>query len=301
MDEIISKSTSKETLLYLYILGQGNRENYLRGVVPYCINNEELFYGACEKHIRREIKSLWEERRKEKDKLPKIYLVGINPSPGKKEYRARKILFAGEVLEIFTFREAWDHYDQIIHSSLNDDYKNEVKKMRRGIRKDEGVFESPLHLEPILNNEGLLIGYKHRTNMHKHGNKWLNDILSDSERNLFNKTNDEKYPKEIYKNEKISFERDCCFKLKNIHFSSKKKQCPIDLTNETFELIKPTVHEKRPSIRLNKLREPDISSPFGYNKVGNKHGLGVYIALRNEKAEEFINLLINEENNLGEE
>ena len=288
MNEINSKSTSKETLLYLYILGPGNRENYIRGVVPYRINNEELFYGACKKHIRKEIKSLWEERNKEKDKMPKIYLVGINPSKNSK-FIARKILFAGEVLEIFTFKEAWEHYNKIIHSNLNDDYKSEVKKMRRGVGEE---VESPLHLEPIPNNEGILIGYKHRTSMHKHGNKWLDDILSKSERNLFNRTNDDKYPKEIYKNEEISFERDCCFKLKNIHFSSETNQCPIDLTNEMFELIEPAVHEKRPSIRLNKLKEPDISSPFGYNIKDKKHGIGIDIALRNAEAEKLIQLIL---------
>jgi len=298
MSEINNKSTSKETLLYLYILGQGNKKNYIRGVVPYRINNEELFYGPCKMIMREEIRLLWGEKDFENNKMPKMYLVGINPAKDdnesqnniKNNLEPRKILFAGEILEIFTFKEAWDHYDQIICSSPNDDYKNEVEKMRRGIKIEEGIFESPLHLEPILNDEGILIGYKHRTNMHKHKNEWIKDLLSDSERNLFNKTNEDKHPKEIYKKEKISFKRDCCFKLTNILFSLENNQCPIELTDEMFKLIKPVVLEMPRYIR-NKLKPPDISSPFGYNKLGHKYGRG-HITLRNAKAERLIQLLI---------
>ena len=168
---------NKETLLYIYILGICNRENYIRGVVPFRINKEEIFYGPCKKLMRGEIKSLWEERKNEKSKMPKIYLMGINPTTNSKKpqdnmsLKPRKILFAGEVLEIFTFKEAWDHYDQIISTSLNEDYKQKVKKMRTGIESEKGTFESPLHLEPYLNDNGILTGYKHRTNMHKRENK----------------------------------------------------------------------------------------------------------------------------------
>jgi len=280
---------NKETLLYMYIHGPGNRENYLRGVVPYRINNEEIFYGACKRNMREKIKSLWEERNNEKNKMPKIYIVGINPA---KSLKPRKILFAGEVLEIFSFKEAWNHYDQIIQSNLNDDYKSEIEKMRIGVGE---AVESPLHLKPILNDEGILIGYKHRTNMHKHDNEWIKDLLSDKERNLFEKTIDDKFPKEIYKKEKISFKRDICFKLKNIHISfNDENQCPIDLTDEMFKLIEPAALKQPRYVKNMNLKKPDITSPLGYNDKNGKnerYGRG-HIILRNAEAEKFIQLLL---------
>jgi len=50
----------EKSLVYIYILGQVNKQNFISGLVPYRINDEELFYGPCKVNIREEIKSMLE-------------------------------------------------------------------------------------------------------------------------------------------------------------------------------------------------------------------------------------------------
>ncbi len=277
----MNKMNNKETLLYMYILGTGNRENYLRGVVPYRINNEEVFFGPCKVPIRKEVKTIKDELNGEYKGNPKIYLVGINPTKSRKP---RKILFVGEIINIFTFKEAWEHYDKIKSEDFTDDYKEKVEKMINGIESKKGTTESPLFLKPIKDKG--IDGYKHRTDMHK--NRWKLDLLSSTEIKKIKQTPQN----EIFKNKDSDFAYDCCFKMKNIHISfNEKNQCPIDLTDKMFELIKPVVLEKRPDIQKDNLKKPDITSPFGYNIKDERYGRG-HIILRNAEAEEFIQLLL---------
>lgn len=121
-----------------------------------------------------------------------------------------------------------------------------------------------------------------------HKNRWKLDLLSYTEIKKIKQTPQN----EIYKNKDSDFAYDCCFKMKNIHFSSEKNQCPIDLTDEMFELIEKAVLNWRLEIQKNNSLSPDITSPFGYNKCGHKYGRG-HILLKNPEAEEFIQLLID--------
>ncbi|MEJ2249558.1 MAG: hypothetical protein P8Y97_07855 [Candidatus Lokiarchaeota archaeon] len=101
-----------EKRLYLYILGSDNEEDRIKTAVPYKINENELFFGPCKKGIREELWKEFLKGNREKvnleEKNIEIYLVGINPA--KVKNKPRKLLFAGKIKEIFTFKAAWNNY-----------------------------------------------------------------------------------------------------------------------------------------------------------------------------------------------
>ena len=297
------KFEDNNELLYIYILGQGNiyngKNDAVSSLVPYKLNDDELFFGPCKKNIREEIKKNY---LKEKDYTnllttkQNIYIVGINPNLPKKD-KARRLLFAGKIKEIFSFKYSWNKYKKLV------EYNEDIYKMINGSEEeiygcgqeveDSGVkkgnqnFQSPLHLIPV--RKGNIEGYKHRTSMHKHD--WIKDILSDGELERYkterkikgdikgflemNKIN------EIYKTKGIEFQRDCCFSLENIFFSDKNNPNPITIDEGMLNLI---------VMGLINPKGADLKSPFGYDKNGNKYGRG-HVKITGDGVTEFMNIL----------
>lgn len=272
---------TKRQLLYLYILGSKNKADRISTLVPFRINDEEIFYGPCKKSIRGEIRKLFPSRDiiyPERENY-EIYLVGINPAKGKKERKVpRSILFAGKIKKIFTFESAWKYYN---NRAVNDE---NLAKMINGIEN-----LSPLHLEPKYDkNNGKFIGYKHRTKEHKR--KWLEDILSQNEkRNLTKEEENSIYENdEIILNEQLQFERDCCFELDNIFLSYKNHICPIELDEIFLDLIRKRLEELNHKERLNAKGGPDIFAPFGYNENGDRYGRGFELVFEGDDVIKFI-------------
>jgi len=294
----------KSIIVYIYILGSGNiyngKNDAVSSLVPYKINEKELFFGPCKRKIREEIKKTY---LKNLDYIysnqlnSDIYLIGINPNiQGSGEIR--QLLFGGKVQEIFTFKYAWEKYNK---ASKN---INQVKKMIYGTKnilfgcgheKKENLIDnkqeiqSPLHLKPII-KEKKYIGYEHRTKMHE--KDWIRDILTDNEQIKLRRIKDvdlviqqNKIKKQIDELQ-LDFGRDCCFSLENIFFSDKRDPHPIPLDDTFFTLIK------------NGLENPkgaDLKSPFGYNKKGYKFGK-MDVKLVGENGRKFIDHLYNKIN-----
>lgn len=297
------KFEDNNELLYIYILGQGNiyngKNDAVSSLVPYKLNDDELFFGPCKKRIREEIKKNF---LKEKDYInllttkQNIYIVGINPNLPKKD-NSRRLLFAGKIKEIVTFKHSWNKYKKL---AKNDE---DIYKMINGSNEEiygcgqviedigemngEQNYQSPLHLIPV--KKGNIEGYKHRTSMHKHN--WITDILSDKELERYkterkikgdikgflemNKIN------EIYKTKGIEFQRDCCFSLENIFFSDRNNPSPISVDERLLNLI---------VMGLKNPKGADLKSPFGYTKNAHKYGRG-YVKIAGDGVTEFMNIL----------
>ena len=289
--------------MYIYILGQGNifqgKNDAVSSLVPYKLNNDELFFGPCKKKIREEIKRKY---LKEKDYLNlttsklNIYIVGINPNLPNNG-TVRSLIFAGKIKEIFTFKQAWIKYKKLARTdeavnkmifSSNDENCGCGQKTENNVVKNSSLnLNSPLHLIPVKKEN--VEGYKHRTSMHKHN--WITDILSANElKNYitenkikgkikdFLKTNK---TVEIYKTKGIEFQRDCCFSLENIFFSDRNNPCPIPLDTGLRNLI------------VKGLKNPkgaDLQSPFGYDEKTRKYGRN-HAKISGDDVTEFMNIL----------
>ncbi|MBD3228400.1 MAG: hypothetical protein GF329_09445 [Candidatus Lokiarchaeota archaeon] len=245
--------------LYLYIMGSKNKEDRISTAVPYKINEEELFFGPCNEEF------LGGDREKlDLDNSNKeIYIAGINPSYGK----PRKFLFLGKIKTIFSFKTAWEHYQD-----RNDlDIKLMIKRKY-----------SPLHLKPIPE------GYKHRTK--EHSGKWIEDITSQKPSN----------EKEIYRNGIITnketiFNRDCCFSMDNIFFSLKGDHV-IKIDKQFIDLIKKGMKKTGNQKRIETHIGSDETAPFGYCENGTRYGRGFTLILKNNDVDKFLELIDNKIN-----
>lgn len=270
------------SLLYFYTMGIGNNFDSINSLVPYQINKEKLFFGPCKVEIRKEINKKWINVNKNINDLPNIFLVGVSPTKNKFKNNPKNILYAGKITKIFTFEEAWNYYDQIKNDNNEHlDYKAKIMKMINGGEKSK---ESPLFLEPIIENEKTY--YKHRTEMHK--NRWKKDLLSTSKRKKYVL----KYGKipinKIQRFNDFMFDLDCCFELTNIHFSHKKEPQPVEFDNNMLELIKNGLSDNRKGLNSKNQKPPDVYSPFGYNKDGHKYGRLKFVKLCNDNAIDLI-------------
>lgn len=274
--------------------------------MPYKLNDDELFFGPCKKRIREEIKKNYI---KEKDYInllttkQNIYIVGINPNLPKKD-KARRLLFAGKIKEIFTFKQSWNKYkklaknDEDIYKMINGS-KEEIYGCGQeiediGEKNGDQNYQSPLHLIPV--KKGNIEGYKHRTSMHKLN--WIKDILSDKELERYkterkikgdikgflemNKIN------EIYKTKGVEFQRDCCFSLENIFFSDKNNPNPIPLDEGLLNLI---------VMGLKNPKGADLKCPFGYTKNACKYSRG-HVKIAGDGVTEFMNILYEKLNKI---
>ena len=202
----------------------------------------------------------------------RILIAGINP---KKDDNIRKILFAGEIIEICTFKAAWTYYNaQLDNLDLEPESREAIRKMINGEHS-----HSPLHLEPIT--EGGLNGYLHRTKEHEAN--WIKDLLSEDEMQLYGSTK----PKSdrIFKNNGIEFKRDCCFRLKNILFADSETKA-VNFNEQLLDII------IRNKPKNSKLKNESVYSPFGFDSKGKRFGrFRRGRIIRNEDAGQFISLI----------
>jgi hypothetical protein len=147
---------------YVYVVAAaGTDPRTIKCPVPWPVDEQEIFFGACKKQMRREFRQRFLVRGLT-DAIPdeELWLIGLYPPL---DDRARNVLFAGKVTRVMTFARAYE-------SLTADRYSD----MRRGLRADmRGV--SPLHLKPIYEAKNL-IGYEHRLLMHRAKRAWASDV-----------------------------------------------------------------------------------------------------------------------------
>ena len=224
--------------LHLYSLGPGAKHspNHICCPVPKKINEEEIFFGPCMADLR---KILFKDYLKEKVQQGKershiddeIYLVGINST---KTGLPRRIIWAGKIKELSTFKGAWDKV------SSTDFFREKYSCLITG-------DEHPLHVKPILNENKDFIGYKY----HKKGThitSWVKD-LSSYYKNIKQKFNVNVTKEEIRLKENSIREeilnRDICLWLENIFFVN---NLGINLDDDFLNILRELNIKKKDTI-----------------------------------------------------
>jgi len=271
-----NKFNKDEPHLYLYIMGVKNERDYIKGVVPFWISDAEFFFGPCKRPIRQELKEnlLNLQDSLNMEGMKEIWIAGINPL--KEKGLPRKLLFAGKIIELFTFKAAWNYYNKLKENEkIDEQLKTKINQMIDGLKNDKkGKIESPLLLKPVEN------GYIHRTD--EHPNDWAYDLLAPKEIHRLDEINTQwRTTGKITRQAGLFFTRDSCFRAQTIFLSREEAPNAIELTKKHTDIIQ----RKRPG--------STPASPFGLDKNGNSFGRLRFLRLDGGDAVEFINLIKN--------
>ena len=231
--------------VWTYIVAASKSANNLTCGVPYKVNDDFIFFGPCMKNYRKSLyeKYLKNEKVEKKNIDDDIYFLGMSGSKVKnaKKYEIRKILWFGKLLSVFSFGAMHKFIDSIEKKSLNIDFK----KMRK-------LSDSPLHIQPIIENYQFK-GYELRSTYHR--GKWFKDIATDkSKLKICNEKKVElKTPEEQFQ----VFDKDCCLLFQNLFYAEGKG---LEIDNEILNIFK-----EHPKLSL---RADTITSPyFIYGKI----------------------------------
>lgn len=252
---------------YIYILGSSNNPNCIKCKVPMKVNNKETFFGPCKKDLRAKLKSYVGQQIEDK-----IYIIGLNASYKKNGKSIRKIVWVGRLNKVMTFEEAFKIFK----------LKKRYKKIY-DLKDDNNNIDSPLHVEPIYDNE--LVGYKHRGMMHS--DCWKEDLIKPYDMDKIVEINDDKIKiKKGFKAEDV-FKRDSCFLLENIFYAEGRG---IQINNKILNILK---KEQKNLESINKF------AIFGKDKNGNTNGKrGGWLEIKGKNTDKLIQLIKNEKKNI---
>lgn len=197
--------------LFLYILAASNNPDTVECLVPYLVNEEEIFFGPCKRPLR---KAFREQYLKTADDLfleEEVIIVGVN---GSNQRRNRKIVWAGRVVRLMTFETAYGSLHGVNH-----------QEMRK--RKD-----SPLHLKPLY-EEGEFQGYEHCSLLHSKRDGWIRDLTYNTNPHVRREGNRLLLVPGADRHQ--AFPRDCCAVLERIFFA---QGAGIPISEEMVEILK---------------------------------------------------------------
>jgi len=224
--------------LYLYILGEdaSHSSDQINCPVPKKINEDEIFFGPCMPNIRASLfkKYLKLNILEGKENCfinDEIYLAGINSI---KKGLVRKILWTGQIVELTTFKGAWEK----IH--LSDKNKEKYQLLITG-------DDQPLHVEPIQEEKNQLIGYRHRKNG-THRKDWIRDLTTDYNniKQNFIINPDKNEIRLIDKKKRLNvLNRDISFWMKKIFYVN---TLGIVLDDDFLDIIRLAIPDKKDSI-----------------------------------------------------
>lgn len=236
---------------YLYVLGASKHPGRVECVVPWMVDDDEIFFGPCKIPFREALRPVLlngADRGVPKDD---IYFVGFNALPTSRE---RRVVWAGRMLEALSFGRAAMEMVGPRYLSMRDE--------RRA---------SPLHLVP-LDGTGRPRGYRHVGLEHLDGNEWVGDIVgSDRSRVVVD-------GREVRLKAGTSwwhgFPRDVCFRFENLFFAQGEG---LEVDEGLLEILMEAQPERRGVDRV---------AIFGVNSAGRvdgRHGGG--LELRGTRAE----------------
>jgi hypothetical protein len=242
---------------YLYIVSASKDPDAVTCKVPYEIDENEIFFGPCKKWLREELRR---EFLRQKDRVEldeEIFLVGFNGSNGKK---LRKIVWAGRISHLMTFRRA--------------------EKDLTGDRYQEMLDEpdTPLHLRALRDGKP---GYEHHGALH--AGFWLADLVSDPHAPGIQ--SDGKRLCVEGEAGAAALTRDLCMLLENIYFAGGRSAdgaggIPVD--DAIVEFL----------ARVQRRDDVDAYRVFGRRSDGSAEGLtGRWLLLQEDDAREFMSLL----------
>jgi len=254
----------------MYTLGASDDPDYVHCVVPWRVDESQIFFGPCKKRIREHIRrDLLKDRshRKISTTDEDIVVVGVNASNSQ---RVRKIVWAGRLNEAMTFAKA----DQ------------RLKGVRfRDLRQHPW---SPLHVGPIMEN-GELVGYEHVSDEHsgrpkgKPYDSWVYDLIANPNQDRVIVENDGEQDTRIMclgVSPDQVLDRDCCFLLENIFFASGQG---IKFDETALAILRQAQPDES---------EIDNYAVFGRDALGHVKGLrGTYLEISGPPAERFVKWL----------
>ena len=253
------RTGNKQFTVYLYVVGATSDPDKVKCVVPYRVNENEIFFGPCKKRIRKELRDKYlSEKNDYAEPNEEIYFIGVNASNNAKK---RKIIYIGKINKIMTFEYAYNHLKE-----------SRYDKMRQ-------FRFSPMHIKPLYNDNNF-IGYKHISDEHINKNEWIDDLIKKRNQNtqidIANRT--------IYSSGNwTDFPRDACFLMENVFFADKDKNVlGIEIEEELISILQEVQNNA----------DIDKYAIFGYQQNGNAEGKrGGHLKIENTQAHFFIETL----------
>jgi hypothetical protein len=183
------------TTLFLYIMAASSDPDNVECVVPYPIDDTEIFFGPCKRLLRKELRDRYLKTSNDVRLEDDVFIVGVN---GNNRQRCRKIVWAGRVAHLMTFETA---YKKLTHTKYQ-----EMREMDN----------SPLHVKPLYRDDGTFRGYEHCSSLHGEDDIWVRDFGH-------NNPHVQKRGKQLLlapnANRHQAFPRDCCLLLERVFFA----------------------------------------------------------------------------------
>lgn len=246
------------TQLWIYVVASSSDPDYVRCKVPWRVDEELIFFGPCKKHMRERLRRRFlgpsVNHCHTNRSAERTFIVGIN---GSNPQHVRKVIWAGRLSEVMTFAKA-------------------TTRLRGGrFRKLRGDLESPLHVQPIDDGSGDVIGYRHVSTQHIKHAAWVSDLVSS---NAMRNVQVEGREVVIERGTMWEvFDRDCCLLLENYFFAQGEG---IAFDEEALSILRRA--------------QPGKSGIDGYAVLGRgangqANGLrGTFLAISGEMADRFI-------------
>lgn len=246
------------TQLWLYVVASSSDPNSVRCKVPWRVDHELIFFGPCKKHMRERLRRQFLgpnlSHSDTSGNTDRMFIVGIN---GSNPQRLRKVIWAGRLSEVMTFAKA----------------NSRLRGSRfRKLRMDS---ESPLHVQPIDDGSGNVVGYRHVSKQHIAHGAWVSDLVSSNAlRNV------RLEGREVITGRGTTwevFDRDCCLLLENEFFAQGKG---IEFDEEALSILR-RMQPTKSGI--------DRYAVFGRAPTGQANGLrGTFLAVSGELADRFV-------------
>ena len=237
-----------------YVAGSSDDPDRVECLVPYRIDDGEIFFGPCKKPLREWMRSRYLNETTTNAVPPDdVYVVGFN---GGNASRTRKVVWIGKLTRVMTFAFAF----RVLTGPR-------YQRMRERL-------DSPLHVRPIV--EGTrLVGYEHGSEMHADGDAWMMDLVKSRRSPDVLKAG-----RRLLVRKGVSawtgFPRDVCLLFENVFFAMGRGRSVDDRLVSILRTVQPG-------------RGVDRYAVFGYLANGTVDGKrGSYLSLSGEPARDMV-------------
>ena len=252
-----------ESTVILYIIKTATADTVAMGV-PWRVDDREIFFGPCKKKLRTDIRDEFLKGKQSVDVESKrrVLVAGISPSQGKGE--RRKIVWAGELVRVMSFAEAWRQLQGPRYAELR------------------SAKYSPIHLEPVGMGEALE-GYRHCSKEHSEvtesGFSWWDDLGDARSRPRLVQATEDLIRLQPGISWWRGFPRDACMLFRNTFWAVGSG---LEFDQDAIRILS-AVQEDREGV--------DAYAPFG-RYGGRVNGLrGTYLRFDGRLADDFIGWL----------
>ena len=90
--------------MWIYSVAASSDPDHVRCMVPWRVDKDLIFFGPCKKRIRERLRRQFLEEGISHAKVTEeLFIVGVN---GSNQIRTRKVVWAGRLSEVMTFRKS---------------------------------------------------------------------------------------------------------------------------------------------------------------------------------------------------